>query len=738
LRVVMADVPPPPAAIGHFHVAVSRRTGAKYYFSSASSESFWHDDALPAGWAWGRRSETCPKFYVNLFTAERQLELPVSPAVPGAIAGRVTGMKRSREEYVNAKGINTHDSANGEGPQSSHMGHHASKRQALGDGVSGHTGSGAGPVPQGGAESAAPSAAGAAAQARAILQTQPPIPFDDGVPDHPLLALIRQEWLCWHLRRFSLHVVDLLPRLLGRQSTGAAAPADTSEGRLTAGVPMRMSKSLASMVDDGLPYGLQGMHYRWLMSQSRLQPTAVDPLIPYAPEVLDKDMVKEWKAMGMDEDAATGVARGVTDDGCRAAVACARARVDLQSACATRIVLVQALPHAAAVEPAGGSARSTSWFVVYLPSPAEVRTWLQPVRGMDPLPTTLARETTGAGAPASSSATKTGNGPDLASPPSWFRQGAAAAPLFDRAREPRVAASLEAAGIQAGAGPFLSALEISDAHLRKLRLMYRCASTGITVPATLAPESANPLTWDAEPAARGSGGAASSSVLSHSAGWLRSLYCMLARYETVVGPASGYQGALTHSSFDALERYLAVRGECFASPLNAHFPTFFSAYRDTDSPFGSRGSFFEHPPADGAWEANPPFVNDTMLAMARTLDSALCAAEAAGRPLLFAVVVPAWDDAYYMRLLSESTYCRAQARLERKRHEYIQGLQYRAGSSVWKANVDSRAFVLATSAGAVKWAAGPGCLQPVLAAFAAPVAADARESARVFKYTGSV
>lgn len=71
--------------------------------------------------------------------------------------------------------------------------------------------------------------------------------------------------------------------------------------------------------------------------------------------------------------------------------------------------------------------------------------------------------------------------------------------------------------------------------------------------------------------------------------------------------------------YDHLWRW-GVRNEGFASPFNARLlgrpeGRFFSAFADTDGPFGSQGSFFgvkdpsEHP---GAWCLDPPFLPETM------------------------------------------------------------------------------------------------------------------------------
>lgn len=64
----------------------------------------------------------------------------------------------------------------------------------------------------------------------------------------------------------------------------------------------------------------------------------------------------------------------------------------------------------------------------------------------------------------------------------------------------------------------------------------------------------------------------------------------------VTGPAGTHslllQAAAGPPVFELLRQKLAVGFECFASPLNAHFSRFGSAFPDVDGPFGSSGSFF--------------------------------------------------------------------------------------------------------------------------------------------------
>ena len=68
------------------------------------------------------------------------------------------------------------------------------------------------------------------------------------------------------------------------------------------------------------------------------------------------------------------------------------------------------------------------------------------------------------------------------------------------------------------------------------------------------------------------------------------LFSLLLRYKSIQG--HGYQAAAGPPVFEVLKRRLGIGMECFASPLNAHFDRFASAFVDVDGPFGSCGSFF--------------------------------------------------------------------------------------------------------------------------------------------------
>eukprot|EP00965_Chrysotila_dentata_P004608 149938-Pleurochrysis_carterae.AAC.1 len=105
---------------------------------------------------------------------------------------------------------------------------------------------------------------------------------------------------------------------------------------------------------------------------------------------------------------------------------------------------------------------------------------------------------------------------------------------------------------------------------------------------------------------------ASEGAAAFSDTFLRRVLCLLLRYEALGG--HGYQSAVERRAFEVLRDRCGVHAECFASPLNCTNMQYCSAFEDTDGCFGSLGSFFGFRPTQGSFEANPPFVPETMLA----------------------------------------------------------------------------------------------------------------------------
>lgn len=576
-------------------------------------------------------------------------------------------------------------------------------------------------------------AAGSTPEATSTTLASDGLAFDHRYGDSPLLSLIRQEWVSWHHRRLANVIAARWP-----------LPGQT--------------KSLNGCRTEGIVPGVLGLHSRFLFGQLRTQDTVLDPLLPYAPDTIERDSLKELMTWGVNEEDAQGIVQSLAVDMGKAARHCNDAWSELvqdaaaspattssrasgsagtaapsetapQLAICGRLSLVplQFASTASATVPFGrGGGGSDAGFrgrwtsgARDNPQPAQGSSW----RDRHQSAGTATHTSSAAGA----SASPTNNDilllvyePDLeaaarclappraAEPvPVGRLYGPLNRPLYSASAQPDVIAALAAAGIPRT--EFTSVLQLRSTHISKLALLYRLKAAGVTDPRHIDPARVS-----------------EAQDLIRDQTFLKRVYCLLARYETFTGNVGGFQGALPHYVFDQLQYLLGVQHECFASPLNTHFPSYCSAFLDTDVYFGSSGSFFPAPsrgdrsgnalavgdagsgfaPIRGSFECNPPFVNDTMKEMAHRLKHLLAASEAVREKLLFFVIVPSWEDAYFFKLLLESEYLRCYSKLRAKEHEYIDGLQYKVTSrATWGANVDSTWFLLATSAAAAELAA---------------------------------
>ncbi|KAL3666190.1 hypothetical protein V7S43_008978 [Phytophthora oleae] len=180
------------------------------------------------------------------------------------------------------------------------------------------------------------------------------------------------------------------------------------------------------------------------------------------------------------------------------------------------------------------------------------------------------------------------------------------------------------------------------------------------------------------------------------------LFCMLLRYYTLGGDA--YQAAVPPQVFRFFQKKLDVEQECFASPLNCYFDRLCSALPDTDSRFGSVGSFFEFTPDSGSFEANPPFTEVSMQRMAEHIDFLLARTTKA---LSFLVVVPRWDDAAspMWTMMSESPFFVRRIDVPKHAHQYCKGYQHYLDSKFWVASHETCVFILQNEAGKEKYCA---------------------------------
>ena len=156
--------------------------------------------------------------------------------------------------------------------------------------------------------------------------------------------------------------------------------------------------------------------------------------------------------------------------------------------------------------------------------------------------------------------------------------------------------------------------------------------------------------------------------------FLRRLFCLLVRYETLGGPM--YQCSCTRQAFDAMRTGFGVDYECFASPFNHNAERYCSAFADTDTFFGSRGSFFADfaglEETGGSFYANPPFVEEVMRDMLETIQVML----AWETPVTFVVVIPYWtDEACHKWMMEQIAQGTAKHKVLQQGHVYIEGSQ---------------------------------------------------------------
>jgi len=166
--------------------------------------------------------------------------------------------------------------------------------------------------------------------------------------------------------------------------------------------------------------------------------------------------------------------------------------------------------------------------------------------------------------------------------------------------------------------------------------------------------------------------------------------------------------------FEVLHEHFGVDMECFASPLNAYFPRYCSAFDDTDKPFGSVGSFFDFKPDEGSYEANPPFVPEVIAAMAEHMEKLLGATK---NPLSFVIIVPCWKDKLGWGHLNSGRYLRKHLQLSQKDHGFTEGSQHSRDTRYRIATFDTSVFWWQNKAGAKKWPATHLALEAVRKAF---------------------
>lgn len=134
-----------------------------------------------------------------------------------------------------------------------------------------------------------------------------------------------------------------------------------------------------------------------------------------------------------------------------------------------------------------------------------------------------------------------------------------------------------------------------------------------------------------------------------------------------------------------------------------------SRFPSTDTPFGSKGSFFDFDAEEGVFESNPPFVEECMIQNIRHILALLEKAENSGKELTFFIVVPKWDEkdceSYNLTRFTtsdrqtddENRFYICQCEMNRNNHFYRNGMGYQDNFSVMAAKNDSLILVLQTT-----------------------------------------
>jgi hypothetical protein len=145
------------------------------------------------------------------------------------------------------------------------------------------------------------------------------------------------------------------------------------------------------------------------------------------------------------------------------------------------------------------------------------------------------------------------------------------------------------------------------------------------------------------------------------------ILCM--RYACIL--SRGQQWNVPLAFYRYLESACQVTLEGFASPFNSQMMLlntgkYCSVFPDTDTIYGSVGSFFNQRWMDKRAVINPPYLELLMNSMARVL----LAACDASKSCLFVITTPRWVDAEYYLLLSQSSHTVHVIELGKGEHYY--------------------------------------------------------------------
>jgi phosphorylated CTD-interacting factor 1 len=240
-------------------------------------------------------------------------------------------------------------------------------------------------------------------------------------------------------------------------------------------------------------------------------------------------------------------------------------------------------------------------------------------------------------------------------------------------------------------------IKLNETHYSKLKAMYERVHGSI------------------ESSSKGGGGA------THAFHLIVMALCL--RYSSLSGGqllndlrGGGMQGAIQPHVFRTLQHQVFGEAcvEAFASPLNAYYPQFGSAFPDLDWHFGSVGDFFDKKFFEqGCYEANPPFSPGLMMKMARTMQERLARADKKDKALTFVVVVPSAANTEGSRAsLAKDFANKSFALLDQlsakhyvlksREHGYVEGAQHIKPTRYKQSGYDTSVFILQSKVAAIR------------------------------------
>eukprot|EP00923_Selenidium_pygospionis_P007904 GHVN01013430.1.p1 GENE.GHVN01013430.1~~GHVN01013430.1.p1 ORF type:complete len:833 (-),score=148.41 GHVN01013430.1:609-3107(-) len=161
-----------------------------------------------------------------------------------------------------------------------------------------------------------------------------------------------------------------------------------------------------------------------------------------------------------------------------------------------------------------------------------------------------------------------------------------------------------------------------------------------------------------------------------------SVYVMLKRYDSIIYTRNSREkGGNMHAAapervFHYLSSQAGVKTEGFASPNNCFFSRYFSAFPDTDWPFGSLGSLFDVDHEDdcsGAIEVGPPYTEEVLEMTITKMEEILVSTT---KPLTLFLFVPDWHDCIGIDRMRNSRFTKAEVLGPGSDHLYVSGVQH--------------------------------------------------------------